>query len=486
MTADPVARGATHASRKSVSADRTTRVEAPPRRGWARRNLAWILFLLMLAAFTGGRLVGPRIPDDQQKRWCAVNIHITALIGVSINCDSPEFMRIAAHPSVLLGTTTPFQSRPGMPVAAWLIALPLQPIAALVPRLVARPERTDIDPGRIAGALQSFGPDYVAYVVFNLLILCASFHLFRRVYRVHQPLDQPDTVAIVAVACATLMVATYPTTNFLLSPHSQLFNTLSPMLALWFAIRADAGALADTRFAAAVGAIVGLGQAAYANFLVITMVVLLFAGVHAVRTWRHIAKLVLMRNAGILVALSVAPVIAWFSFLHFGIGQFHYHEFQDDKSVSWIGIAFAQGTGQFVAELTRRFDFQLRGVISLLPMIALMAAVIAGFLIAAAGRLGRDKIGALVGETRGTVAIGLIVGGMFFAFYVCVGQFQVRLDFAALPPVVTALGVIATTLAARLPTPWRRLFGGACGVVAVVAFALAVAEGPHAMGQWFD
>jgi hypothetical protein len=473
-------------SRKIRGRDPMTRVEAPPRRGWALRNLAWVLFLLMLAAFTAGRLVGPRVPDDQQKRWCVVNVHMTALLGVSLNCDAPEFMRVAAHPSALLETTTPMQSRPGMPIAAWLIALPLQPIASLVPRLVAKPERADIDPGRIAGALQSFGPDYVAYVALNLLILCCSFHLFRRIYRAHQPVDQPDTVAVVAVSCATLMIATYPTTNYLLSPHSQLFNTLVPMLALVFAIRADAGALADIRFAATVGAIVGFGQTAYALFLVITMAVLLFAGVHAVRDRRAGAKLVLLRNAGIVVAMSVAPVIAWYSFLHFGIGQFHYHELQDDKSVAWMLIALHQDTAHFVAELNRRAGFQLRGVISLLPMIAVMAVVISGFLIAAAAVLGRDNIVLLIREVRRTVGIAVLVGLMFFGFYVCVGQFQVRLDSAALPPIVTALGVIATTLAGCLPRTWRRWFGGACATVALVAFVLAVTEGPHAMGQWFD
>src|SRR6202035_4368106 len=55
--------------------DRMT-VTGVSHRGWARRNLAWFLFLLMLAVFAAGRLVGPRIADDQQKYWCAVNVHI--------------------------------------------------------------------------------------------------------------------------------------------------------------------------------------------------------------------------------------------------------------------------------------------------------------------------------------------------------------------------------------------------------------------------
>ena len=79
-----------------------TRTDAPQSRSWARRKLAWGLFLLMLATFTAGRMVGPRVPDDQQKRWCVVNVHITARLGVSLNCDAPEFMRVAAHPSALI------------------------------------------------------------------------------------------------------------------------------------------------------------------------------------------------------------------------------------------------------------------------------------------------------------------------------------------------------------------------------------------------
>src|SRR5262249_31377461 len=237
------------------SPDRMPVAATPPYRGWIRRHLAWVLFLLMLAIFTTGRLVGPRVPDDEQKKWCVVNVHITALLGVSLNCDAPEFMRLAAHPAELVKPTTPRHAGPGLPAGAWIIALPVQPLVSLVPRLVTRAERADIDPARISEGLQSFGAAYAAYVVLNLLILCCSFHVFRRIYQSHQPVDQPDTVAIVAVSFATLMIATYPVTTHLLSPHTQLFNTLVPMLALLFAMRAHDGALEHIRFAVMVGAI---------------------------------------------------------------------------------------------------------------------------------------------------------------------------------------------------------------------------------------
>jgi hypothetical protein len=460
-------------------------IDVAPRRGWLRRNIAWALFLLFLATFTFGRLVGPRIPDNEQKYWCAVNVHITSLLGVSLNCDSPEFMRVAAHPAVLLGATTPMQSRPGMPAAAWLLSRPLQPLASLVPRLADTPQRADLDPGRVANAFQSFGPEYAAYILLNLLILCGSFQVFRQIYRPHQPADEPVTVAVVAVSFAVLMIATYPLTNFLLTPHSQLFNTLAPLLALLFALRANAGALEDIRFAVLVGTIVGFGQTAYANFLVITMAVLLFAGLDRLR--RGGARLALLRNGAVLVALSVAPIVLWYAFVRLAGGEFHYHEFQDDKSVAWALIAMHDGLAQFRSELARRFMFQLAGLKSLLPMLALMATALLGFLVALmVGRKHARIVAPLLRDLRVSLAVALTVAAMYFGFYVCVGQFQVRLDYAALPPLVAGGGALATALAGRLPTPWRRAFGAVCAAIALLGLTLALAEGAHPVGAWFD
>jgi hypothetical protein len=464
-----------------------TQVEAAPHRNWIRGNLAWILFLLFLAVFTVGRLVGPRIPDDQQKDWCALNIHIAGPFGVSVNCDSPEFMRVAAHPALLLGTSTPMQSRPGMPAVAWLVSRPLQWLSPLVPWLVKAPQRADVAPTRIENALQSFGPEYAAYIVLNLLILCCSFHVFRRIYRAHQPIDQPETVAIVAVSFAALVIATYPVTNFLLTPHSQLLNTLAPLLALFFALRAYDGALEEIRFAVVVGTIVGFGQTAYANFLVVTMAVLLFAGLHAFRCWRGVAGLALLRNAVVLVALSVAPIVLWYAFVRLAGGEFRYHEWQDDKSVSWILIALQQGLAQFRSDFFRRLDYQWACLISLLPMIELMAMATLGFLIAVAvGRKQDGIVMPLIRDLRATLAIALTVGLMYFGFYLVVGQWQARLEYAALPPVIAGGAAVATALAARSPTPWRRSFGTVCAAIALLALTRALGEGVHPMGGWFD
>lgn len=442
--------------------------------------------MLFLTIFTAGRLVGPRIPDDEQKRWCAVNVHVTRLLGVSLNCDSPEFLRLAADPAVILSTSTPFQSRPGMPALAWLISRPLQPLASLVPRLVKTPQRADIEPGRITGALQSFGPEYAAYVLLNLLILCCSFDVFRRIYCRYLPADPPETVAVVAVSFAALMIATYPVTNFLLTPHTQLFNTVVPLLAFFFALRANEGALEDVGFALRVGAIVGFGQTMYANFLVVTMAVLLFAGVSTFRRRTGAASLAFLRNAAVLAALSVAPMVLWYASVRLAEGQFRYHELQDDKSVAWIVISLHQGFAQFWFEFVRRFVFQVAGVVSLLPMILLMATATLGFMLAVTLRGKKDLVVPLVRDLRGMLGVALTVGLVFFAFYVCVGQFQIRLDYAVLPPLVAGGGALATAFAGRLPTRWRRSFGAVCAAIALLALAWGLAEGAHGPARWFD
>ena len=231
----------------------------------------------------------------------------------------------------------------------------------------------------------------------------------------------------------------------------------------------------------------GFGQTAYANFLVITIAVLLFAGLSALRRAGGGAWLATLRNAAVLIVLSVAPIVLWYVFVRVAGGEFHYHEFQDDKSVAWIGIALQESLAQFCSELARRFDFQVAGLISLLPMVGLMAIVMFVFLIAVVVARKDDRILApLVSDLRATLGISVAVGAMYFGFYVCVGQFQVRLDYAALPPVIAGGGALATALAGRLPTVWRRSFGAACAAIALLALTLALGEGAHVTGAWFD
>jgi len=81
------------------------------------------LFILMFAL-----LIGPRVSDDHQIEQFVFNIHLTGPFGVSLNCDSPEFILLAANPSHLLNHFNARQSRPGLIAAAAVLAWPLSSI----------------------------------------------------------------------------------------------------------------------------------------------------------------------------------------------------------------------------------------------------------------------------------------------------------------------------------------------------------------------
>src|SRR4051794_2622490 len=114
---------------------------------------AWLWFILGLAVLLVGLLIGPRVPDDQQSARCVVNIHLPGPFGISLNCDSPEFLRLANTPSGLLEPKNTRQPRPGLILAATLISRPILPLVSLPVMLGVKAGRADIDPNRIGSAL---------------------------------------------------------------------------------------------------------------------------------------------------------------------------------------------------------------------------------------------------------------------------------------------------------------------------------------------
>src|SRR5664280_1010913 len=115
------------------------------------RSFWWfsVSFLFLMFAL----LIGPRLPDDQQATQCVVNVHLPGPFGIGLNCDSPEFMRLAHEPSALLEPFNTRQSRPGLIGAAATLAWALSPLTSLADKLGITASRPDIDPQRIANAL---------------------------------------------------------------------------------------------------------------------------------------------------------------------------------------------------------------------------------------------------------------------------------------------------------------------------------------------
>src|SRR5262249_23472767 len=195
------------------------------------RPAIWPLFLIAFGLMCVGLLIGPRVPDKDAGYNCIGNVELPGPFGFGLNCDSPEFMWLARDPSRLLDERNSRQSRPGLVLLAALIQAPL---ALIVPP--DGPPRQVYqglyDPERVARTFTQDRPAYLAYVLLNFAILLASFHVLWRAIERGRPARDGITATIV-VATGLLLVANDVTKAFVWSPHTQVFNILAPVLAVY-------------------------------------------------------------------------------------------------------------------------------------------------------------------------------------------------------------------------------------------------------------
>src|SRR5262249_50724441 len=148
-----------------------------------RRNPAWFWFLVVLFTMLVAFLIGPPIPDDRQVANCVYNVRLKGPFGVSLVCDSPEFMRLATHPTALLEPENNRQSRPGLVLAAALLTPPLSPLRELASYFGVQVELGNMNPGKVSNALASYPPAFVAYLLLDILFLAAAFGCLMKICR---------------------------------------------------------------------------------------------------------------------------------------------------------------------------------------------------------------------------------------------------------------------------------------------------------------
>jgi hypothetical protein len=447
-----------------------------------RLDHSWLLFTTLLILFVAARSFGPRIPDADQSKYCAVNVHVTGVLGVSLNCDSPEFMRLAADPAALLEPNNAAQAKPGMIAAAAAITALIQPVSNVVPYFVAKAERADIDPSRIDHAIRNFGAAFVAYVALNILLLAISFGLLRKIVD-HGA--QPDLAeGIVMVTVAGLFMLTYPVTNWLLTPHTQILNTFVPLLALYYVLRVlRSDAIIDHRFFVIAGLVTGYGILSYGLFYTLIPCII---GASAIKFRRGAGDTrALVANLCLYVLLALAPMPCWYAYVRLSTGQFHYHEVAYSHAVIWIIEAAYDGMSSLVEQTVARLNFYGRSLLHLLTMSAAFALLLGCFVLIFLRH--RYEIMRSVWKENGEALLAcLCVSGVTLAFYIVVGEFQVRHGSAAIPPLVAALGITALALGARAPVPARNALATLCGLFLIVAFYFGATTGVDQLGKLFD
>ena len=439
------------------------------------RSPAWPVFLIGFALLSLGLLIGPRVPDRDAGYNCVGNVYLHGPFGFSLNCDSPEFMWLARDPAGLVDHINSRQSRPGLILLAAAIQAPLS--------LVLPPDGPPIpvyqglyDPLRVAQRFVEDRSAYFAYIMLNVAILLASFFALRLAIERDQPI-RTTSAAVIVAATGVLLVANDVTKAFFWSPHTQMFNILVPVLAVFATRHVVLRGRLARNFALAMGAVIGLGMTAYPVFVVIAACMLPPAMIGVWRETSWVARRRGLVNLAILLALTALPLALWYAYVRATSGAFFAAEL-DLHQVVWMKDALAQGLGVFLAQW-----FGYLG--ELLGFAAPQALGLAAFLVwlaasAAAAMWTRRIAPANLSIAMPMIATGLYVSCAVLGFYTCVGWITDRLAYPAIPPLVIAAGATAVAIAQRL-APWpRAVLAGGCLAIAAAQVIYEVAK----LGPW--
>jgi hypothetical protein len=434
---------------------------------------SWLWFSAALAILLLGLLIGPRVADDQQAAHCVVNLHLPGPFGIALNCDSPEFLRLATTPSALLEKKNARQSRPGMILAAYVVSLPILPLANIPSLLRIKASRPDIDSQRIDNALAQQFPAYVAYMVLNLLILYATFFYFRCLCIEAAIYSMPATQFMIALG-GVLLVANDVVKAYFWTPHSQMCNVFIPVFAVYIFVRVIDGGLLEKNFAIVTGLITGIGVTAYPTFVIIIPCTLLAALLPLTRAKIIAARVRWFPNIALFLAASVAPGLLWFVFVQIKTGEFYLTEIAGGPEI-WIPAALSHGGLEMAVTVVLNY-FRIMLALAAKQAFPLAAVLV----IAAAVALKHSKLIAAALRHNWAIAFAaLIISGTIAGFYSLAGDMHYRWAYALIPPFMIAAIVLILAVYHELSAFEQRALRSAVFLIAVCQLAFTIIkDGP--------
>ena len=209
----------------------------------------FFLFLFTLTIVMASLLVGPRVPAEDQTMHCVDNIKIGKYFGISLNCDSSEFMLLANQPELLLENESIRQSRPGLIYAAAIFTNLIKSVIPNYKNNLSNIEVIEKTSKTNKTRLIKNGPAYSAYILLNIIIASVSFILMLNIINKEIKnnreinLEQSKLPITFIFGLICFLLANDVIKAFAWSPHTQYFNILGPILSVWCISRVLNGGL---------------------------------------------------------------------------------------------------------------------------------------------------------------------------------------------------------------------------------------------------
>jgi hypothetical protein len=299
--------------------------------------------VVLLMIVSGLLLIGPRVPYSQQKSQCVVDLHIVGPLGLSLNCDSPEFMKDAVHPGNLLKKNSVRQSRPGMVLAAYLLSKPLFFLNKIADWYHPHVTRKDIAKGRINALWQAGFSVFAAYAMLNIVILMFACFFYFSLVKVS------EGITLASLSLVVLFFVNSITETYFWSPHTQMFNIMGPLFLAWVFYRGLQNSILNKSWYL-ISLAMGLLVTAYGTFILYAPCLFLLF-VYQFFTKKEVLFFNYFKRLLMHAVIFSLPTIAWYLLVKHVAGSYYVHEAVVYRQFTWMRDAFHQGVGPLLYQL---------------------------------------------------------------------------------------------------------------------------------------
>lgn len=406
-----------------------------------------------------------------------MNIDLPGPFGFFLNCDSPEFLRLAHDPGGLLEPGNYRTSRPGIVLLAAALSRPLFWVGSLASRI---PVKTDLElrESDRASALARCLPAYAAYVLINACTLVLAFILYFSILHRARPQTSDSIVrpecafSLPVLAAGSLLLLNDVTKAFFWSPHTQLFNIMAPVFCCWTVLAAWRDRLFEKRRVFPLTLLAGFVVTVYPSFLLFYPCLILPAAVRSARAplpGETAARFV--KRAILLLLVFALPYGAWYLFVTCATGAFSIPEISRYGQGVRVLESLRSGVAAFVGTLLSNAVSIIRGM---LPQSLAALALMAFFLVLR--RRPPAEAGCPPPAIGPIAAASLFTSLLFLVFFSFVGYHPPRIAYSLVPPLIVLDGALASA-----ESPALSRLAPAVSVSAALAYGLFIIlkDGPY-------
>lgn len=415
----------------------------------------------------------PKVKREQQLDKCIINISIPGNIKYWINCDSPEFMRLAKDPSGLLERENTRQARPGLVILAYLLKFPLtiilKPIDNISDKLILKHPHLDEERFNfLKNNSKEFLSIYFSYISINIIVLFISLFIF--IYFLSPYIFSWSLLFIFSLLAFNPLIKA-----FFLSPHTQMFNIAYPLLSVMLMIRSLQGQFLNLKWVVGIYVILGFCMLIYSSCFAILPCMIIGSIIYCIQNYKiYLIKNILINSILAFILISL-PTILWMLYVIYVNGTFYNHEIEACNQLVWLQNAFNRGLGDFISTVFNNLHiFGIQTLIELKPALFLFGLGIVGAYIF---NFNSKKF---ISNNKNLIISCMTSSIMFFLFYYLVGIYPWRIALIAMPPILL-LGAKLYLEINKSAQPFQQkiLFGGLCIIIGYLNISYVIQAGPY-------